>query len=76
MGTGLDASEQVMQAREIPQELVDIVDEAAGRKHSRDGIVLETLARVLTRYDELIGERIRETAYGNQHWEDPRTDRW
>lgn len=39
--------------QEIPQELVDMLDEAAGKKHSRSGKVLTTLARILTRYDEM-----------------------
>ena len=44
-----------MEARDIPQELVDILDERAGRKHSREGSVVTTLAEILTRYDELKG---------------------
>lgn len=44
-----------------------MIDEAAGKKHSRDGPVLTTLARLLTRYDELRGSRIMEPA---------RTDEW
>lgn len=42
-----------MQTWEIPQELIDILDKEAGRKHSREGTVLMTLARILTRYDQL-----------------------
>lgn len=42
---------------EIPQELVDILDERAGKKHSRAGIVLLTLAEILTKYDELLEAR-------------------
>jgi hypothetical protein len=38
---------------EIPQELVDLLDERAGKRHSREGQVLATLAEVLTRYDEI-----------------------
>ncbi len=38
---------------EIPQELIDILDTAAGRTHSRDGSVLRTLAQILTRYDQI-----------------------
>jgi hypothetical protein len=38
---------------EIPQELVDLLDERAGRVHSRDGVVLRTLAEILTRYDQI-----------------------
>lgn len=38
---------------EIPQELVDLLDERAGRRHSRDGTVLRTLAELLTRYDQI-----------------------
>lgn len=42
-----------MDAQGIPQELVDIVDRDAGKQHSRSGSVLASLARVLTRYDEM-----------------------
>ena len=42
-----------MQSEDIPQELVDLVDKRAGKQHSRDGIVLTTLAEVLTKYDEI-----------------------
>jgi len=38
---------------EIPSELLDILDEAAGKKHSREGRVVQTLAKILTRYEEL-----------------------
>lgn len=38
---------------EIPQELIDILDERAGKKHSRSGVVVRALAEILTRYDEL-----------------------
>lgn len=36
-----------------PQELVDLLDQRAGKVHRRDGVVLRTLAEILTRYDEL-----------------------
>lgn len=42
-----------MESSEIPQELVDILDDRAGKKHSRTGPVLTTLAEILTKYDEL-----------------------
>lgn len=42
-----------MDVEDIPQEIVDLLDERAGKKHSRDGIVLTTLAEILTLYDEL-----------------------
>lgn len=38
---------------EIPQELIDLIDERAGKKHSAEGQVLTTLAEILTRYDEI-----------------------
>lgn len=41
-----------MEARDVPQELIDILDERAGRKHSREGSVVSTLAEILTRYEE------------------------
>lgn len=42
-----------MTPEEIPQELIDILDAKAGKKHSRDGYVVEALAEILTKYDEL-----------------------
>lgn len=42
-----------MKPAEVPQELIDILDERAGKKHSREGRVLTTLAEILTKYDEL-----------------------
>jgi hypothetical protein len=42
-----------MSPQEIPQELVDLLDERAGKRHSREGRVLITLAELLTRYDEI-----------------------
>jgi len=42
-----------MTADEIPQELIDILDERAGKKHSREGRVVSTLAEILTCYDEM-----------------------
>ncbi len=45
-----------MSPEEIPQELVDMLDMAAGKQHSRSGPVLTTLARILTRYDEITEE--------------------
>jgi len=38
-----------MTPEEIPQELVDLLDERAGKQHSRTGTVLSTLAEILTR---------------------------
>jgi hypothetical protein len=43
----------LMMSDEIPQELLDILDTDAGKTHSRQGSVVETLAKILTRYDEL-----------------------
>ena len=38
---------------DIPQELIDILDERAGKKHSRTGSVVAALAEILTEYDRL-----------------------
>lgn len=38
---------------EIPDELIEILDRRAGKKHSRTGRVLNTLAEILTRYEQL-----------------------
>ncbi len=45
---------------DIPQEIIDFLDQRAGKKHSRDGIVLETLAEILTIYDFLKELKIDE----------------
>lgn len=42
-----------MMVEEIPQEIIDFLDMRAGKKHSKDGIVLVTLAEILTIYDFL-----------------------
>jgi hypothetical protein len=42
-----------MLVNEIPQEIIDFLDRKAGKKHSSEGIVLETLAEILTIYDFL-----------------------
>ena len=43
-----------MKPEEIPQELVDILNERAGKIHSKEGQVLTTLAEILTRHEELV----------------------
>lgn len=50
-----------MDVDDIPQEVIDLLDERAGKKHSRDGIVLTTLAEILTLYDGIahVGYRVR-----------------
>lgn len=50
-----------MKTSEIPQELIDILDERAGKKHSREGRVLTTLAEILTKYDEIKNESVGKT---------------
>jgi hypothetical protein len=45
-----------MRAEEIPAELMDMLDEDAGRVHSRTGSVACSLARILTRYEEMLAE--------------------
>jgi hypothetical protein len=42
-----------VESTEIPQELVDILDARAGKVHSRTGVVLTTLAEILTKYEEM-----------------------
>jgi hypothetical protein len=43
-----------MNVNDIPQELIDLLDKRAGKKHSRDGVVLTTLAEILTLYNRLM----------------------
>ena len=35
---------------QVPQNLIDILDQAAGKKHSRTGSVVQCLADILTEY--------------------------
>lgn len=42
-----------MKPEDVPQELIAILDRAAGREHARTGSVVGCLAEILTRYDEL-----------------------
>lgn len=42
-----------MTPEEVPRELIEILDKAADKKHSRTGSVVTTLAEILTRYEEL-----------------------
>lgn len=46
-----------MISADIPQELIDILDRAAGRAHTQTGSVVTALADILTAYD-----RIRESS--------------
>jgi hypothetical protein len=43
-----------MQAADIPQELKDILDRRAGKIHSAEGRVMQTLAEILTLFEEMI----------------------
>lgn len=42
-----------MKPEDIPAELKDILDLRAGKIHSATGQVMNTLAEILTRYDEI-----------------------
>jgi hypothetical protein len=42
-----------MTTEQIPQELIDILDERAGKQHSRSGSVVACLAEILTVYDQI-----------------------
>jgi hypothetical protein len=39
---------------DVPQELKDILDSRAGKVHSAEGRVMQTLAEILTRFEEMI----------------------
>lgn len=52
-----------MKPAEIPQELLDILDRAAGREHARTGSVVATLAAILGRYNELKAAQWHDTHY-------------
>jgi len=45
-----------MKAEDVPDELLVLLDRAAGRRHSRDGAVAGALAEILTRYDDAVTE--------------------
>lgn len=49
-----------MKPEDIPQELVDILNERAGKIHKRDGYAIEALAEILTRYDEMKAQELHE----------------
>lgn len=42
-----------MTPAEVPSELIEILNQRAGRDHSRTGSVVATLAEILTRYEQL-----------------------
>ena len=48
-----------MNAAEVPQELKDMLDAAAGKAHSREGSVMRVLAAILTRWEEIRAEQGR-----------------
>jgi hypothetical protein len=43
-----------MKPDDIPQELINILDLRAGKVHSRKGPVVECLAEILTRHEEIM----------------------
>lgn len=45
-----------MKPEEIPQELIDILDRMAGKKHSREGQVVKCLAEILTKWEIMRGD--------------------
>lgn len=47
-----------MTSEEIPAELKDMLDRAAGRVHSASGPVMTCLAQILTRHEEMVRERL------------------
>ena len=47
-----------MTAGEIPAELKAILDADAGKVHSREGRVMVTLAKILTRWEEIRDDRL------------------
>jgi hypothetical protein len=42
-----------MSPDEVPQALIDILDQRAGKQHSRTGPVVACLSEILTRYGEI-----------------------
>jgi hypothetical protein len=47
----------IVHPENIPQELIDILDSRAGKKHSRSGSVISTLAEILTKWEELRNDK-------------------
>jgi hypothetical protein len=57
-----------VKAEDIPQELIDILDDRAGRKHSRTGSVITCLAEILTRYDTIKAAAPNDGMHRNPDW--------
>ena len=45
---------------QVPQELLDMLDKDAGKRHSREGPVVASLARILTRHEEMLLEEVED----------------
>lgn len=43
-----------MEPADVPQELIDLLDERAGKKHRREGVAVAALAEILTRYEQML----------------------
>jgi hypothetical protein len=46
----------------IPQELKDIIDRYAGKEHTTTGLVMQCLAEVLNKYDDLVDANLATIA--------------
>lgn len=57
----------------ILQDFIDILDERAGKKHSREGSVVSCLAEILNKYDEIFGTYINGFRQG---WDNGYTYGW
>lgn len=47
-----------MNVDDIPQELIDILDDRAGKKHSRSGSVVSCLAEILTKWEDIKRDQV------------------
>jgi hypothetical protein len=55
-----------MKAADVPQELKDMLDASAGKAHSREGAVMQALAAILARWEEIhAGSAYAEQRYRN-----------
>ena len=49
-----------MNASEIPDRLMEILDRRAGKRHSRQGPVARCLAEILTEYEQMLNSKTED----------------
>lgn len=51
-----------MKAEDVPQEIIDLVDRAAGKLHSHTGVVVQSVAEVLTAWEQRLQYQLARIA--------------